>query len=122
MKIIDTKSKEHRHLHNDFVFLCKPLYLRSDKWQTKRRVRMTIDEHACFVCGTVVVGSTGHIHHLHYKNAGNEDIDKDLVTLCKRCHNDIHEKPTYDKLSLLDMKAEFDDDKYKRDTEYRHVE
>jgi 5-methylcytosine-specific restriction endonuclease McrA len=38
-----------------------------------------------------VEGSNGlHIHHLHYRNLGNEQPE-DLVVLCTKCHNLVHE-------------------------------
>jgi len=29
------------------------------------------------------------VHHLSYKNLGNEK-DEDLLVVCRRCHNDLH--------------------------------
>jgi 5-methylcytosine-specific restriction endonuclease McrA len=33
------------------------------------------------------------VHHNNYHNLGNEDIDKDLITLCRKCHSKYHINP-----------------------------
>ena len=76
---------------------------------------MLVDESKCFVCSLQCTGSTGNVHHLTYERVGKEDVWNDLVTLCKRCHCDIHTRESYDKAALLDMKEEFDHEKDNRE-------
>lgn len=67
-------------------------FLESDTWQTMRQKRLAIDNYKCQFCGSG--GSTDNplqIHHFGYKNAcGSEDVFRDLVTACRRCHTLIH--------------------------------
>jgi 5-methylcytosine-specific restriction endonuclease McrA len=97
--------------HNEYK-----AYLLSNNWQQKRGCAIMRDESRCAICGIEGNGSSLHIHHLSYKNAGNENVD-DLATLCKRCHNDIHQRKFFGKEEMLDMRQEFYDkkeEKYQR--------
>lgn len=62
-------------------------YLKSDHWQECRNKRLKIDFYQCFFCGCK---DNLNVHHLTYENKGNEDVQNDLVTLCKSCHSKIH--------------------------------
>lgn len=67
-------------------------FLESEEWKQMRQKRLAIDNYQCQCCGTH--GSTDNhlqVHHLRYDRAGgNEDIFRDLVTVCDRCHTLIH--------------------------------
>ncbi len=63
-------------------------YLNSDKWKEKRAERLKIDGYRCRLCGT---GKNLVIHHVTYVRFGNEDVIQDLITLCKKCHNRVHQ-------------------------------
>lgn len=66
-------------------------YLQSAEWKQKAYQRMEIDGFKCCMCnsrGTVT--NPLQVHHLGYKRIGNEDIYKDLLTLCKSCHRNVH--------------------------------
>ncbi len=61
-------------------------------WEAKRRERLKIDDHTCQVCGTRATGGrTLDVHHLTYENFGHEDVESDLVSLCRRCHDLVPE-------------------------------
>jgi 5-methylcytosine-specific restriction endonuclease McrA len=32
-----------------------------------------------------------HPHHVSYQSAGGEHVENNLLTLCARCHGDIHD-------------------------------
>lgn len=70
-------------------------YLKSAAWQEKRSARLKIDGYTCQLCRR----TTGlQVHHLNYENIYNEDIYRDLITLCKECHERIEagkQKETY---------------------------
>jgi len=68
----------------------------------------------CFICEILSDGHFLHVHHLTYKRVGRENLS-DLVTLCKRCHTDIHLRPRYDKRGLQDMKDKYEEEKYHRE-------
>ncbi len=62
-------------------------YLKSDAWRRKREQRFHIDGYRWVMCGAK---HSLQAHHLTYNRIYHEDVRKDLVTLCKRCHNDVH--------------------------------
>lgn len=62
-------------------------YLQSERWRQNREKRLQIDGRMCAVCGS---GKDLNVHHLNYRNVGNEDIEKDLITLCHPCHAMLH--------------------------------
>lgn len=62
-------------------------YLKSEHWIEMRRQRKRLDNHRCYLCGCP---KYLNVHHLRYDNLGNEDVEEDLVTLCKKCHSMLH--------------------------------
>jgi len=64
-------------------------YLRSDWWRATRWKRMAIDGFCCVICKSK---KRLNVHHISYLNLGREDILKDLVTLCEKCHALEHKK------------------------------
>lgn len=64
---------------------------RATPWRDKRKQRLEIDKHKCRTCGHD--GSTWQleIHHISYERYGDEDVEKDLITLCSSCHKAITE-------------------------------
>ncbi len=66
-------------------------YLASPEWKQKVEQRMKIDGGVCQCCGcrgTMTNPLT--VHHFHYGNFKNEDVYKDLIVLCKDCHESQH--------------------------------
>lgn len=61
------------------------VYLGSDAWMRKRDQRLKMDNHKCV---TPMCFTTGpfDVHHKSYSNVGDEDVENDLVTLCRNCH------------------------------------
>ena len=57
-------------------------YIGSPAWRTKRRERLALDKGRCVVCKARAV----NVHHLTYRNLGNEDARHDLVSVCRVCH------------------------------------
>lgn len=63
-------------------------YLRTETWKAKRMEVLERDGHKC--TGTECRETKRlHIHHLTYKNLGNEPLE-DLITLCRNCHKKAH--------------------------------
>lgn len=63
-------------------------YLRSDKWKEKRLQRLKLDNFTCQICG--IQNGKLDVHHTTYNTFGNESI-YDIITLCRPCHNKLHE-------------------------------
>lgn len=62
-------------------------YLASQHWQFTKEKRIRIDGGKCYFCGTQEALA---VHHLHYDNIGREDVENDLVTVCRSCHRKLH--------------------------------
>lgn len=63
-------------------------YLESDHWKTVRAQRLKIDENKCAFCHSE---KELRVHHISYERVGHENVDYDLITLCKSCHERLHE-------------------------------
>jgi hypothetical protein len=63
-------------------------YLKSDTWRKKRELVMNRDGHMCQAC---LSKKAEHVHHLSYKHWKKEPLF-DLISVCKECHDSIHEK------------------------------
>jgi hypothetical protein len=63
-------------------------YLQSEAWKRKRFVVLKRDNWKCVYCG----GSATQVHHKKYakNNIGSEPIDW-LVSVCKPCHDRMHD-------------------------------
>lgn len=78
----------------------KTRYLASDEWKTKRLARLQIDNYQCANCSST---TNLNIHHITYERLGYENIDTDLLTLCKTCHHDLHKIAGYDRKSYYPL-------------------
>ncbi len=64
-------------------------YIASRQWACKRDARKELDSHRCQTClhdGTVY---RLEVHHKTYERFKNEDVEKDLITLCVQCHEAV---------------------------------
>lgn len=67
-------------------------FLESDYWIQVRKRVLARDGFRCQSCDSK---KTLHVHHLTYKNHGQEHEHlEDLVTLCARCHEQAHPEKT----------------------------
>lgn len=82
-------EEESFQLREDFD---KKAYLKSRKWQALRTIILGRDHHTCRKCGIDDVPL--EVHHIHYDNLG-EELPEDLLTLCRDCHQSIHDKYGY---------------------------
>lgn len=96
-------------------------YIQSKEWFELRRARLELDIFTCFVCGLSPDDCCLQAHHLTYERVGNE-LMEDLVTLCVRCHAEIHNRPSYDWESLRAMKDEYDERTRMPDPDTRVIE
>ena len=66
-------------------------YLKSETWRKKAEQRMQIDGYRCQGCGSCGTAENPlEVHHLSYKNLGNEDAFTELVVCCHMCHKNLH--------------------------------
>lgn len=73
-------------------------YLASDEWRTKSRFILLRDK-VCLICEK---NTSQDVHHLTYKNLPFEDLEKDLIGVCRKCHNKIHHWSFLEKISTLE--------------------
>lgn len=64
-------------------------YYQSSKWAEKRNARLKIDGFKCAKCGFT---RALEVHHINYERFGDEDVSRDLITLCKKCHQEVEEQ------------------------------
>lgn len=64
-------------------------YYKSPEWAAKRNERLKIDSYRCARCGFT---RALEVHHITYTRFGHEDVYRDLVTLCKKCHGEIEKQ------------------------------
>ena len=62
-------------------------YLANEHWRKVREARLIIDGYQCCECGSA---KNLEVHHITYDNLGDEDIERDLITLCRSCHERLH--------------------------------
>lgn len=53
----------------------------------KEKIRVR-DGNACRCCG--VSGRSLHVHHIEYRSEGGKHGERNLLTLCRGCHDKIH--------------------------------
>lgn len=59
-------------------------YLNSEHWKMMRESRLALDNYECQICGA---RNNLRVHHLFYNDWDNIDS---LLTVCDKCHSDIH--------------------------------
>lgn len=64
------------------------IYLQSEHWRNLRLIALKRDNYICQSCKQE---KATEVHHLTYKNLGNESLDE-LISYCRVCHEKVHEK------------------------------
>lgn len=67
----------------------KPNYVKAplEAYNQLRRKILNRDGWRCQICGSA---SNLQVHHLQFRSALGDDTMDNLITLCNRCHNDVH--------------------------------
>lgn len=58
------------------------------------------DKHECQKCSGKKKDSRLHVHHIVFRSNGGTDSPDNLVTLCKACHDSLHDSSNSEKESL----------------------
>ena len=58
-----------------------------------RELVLERDWHTCRRCGRGVTAYTAEVHHRKGRGGPDPDCPSGLVTLCQRCHQDVHAHP-----------------------------
>lgn len=64
-------------------------FLKSEEWETLRLLCIATDEGKCVVCGKY--NESNDAHHLFYRTHWKNTKVEDLMTLCRKCHKDVHD-------------------------------
>lgn len=75
--------------HPEFSRLYKD-YMVSADWAKKKAEVKALHNWTCQRCHRKSRQLT--VHHRHYKTFMEEDPEKDLMLLCRRCHEKIHNR------------------------------
>lgn len=81
----------------------KRTYLASPQWQTLRKVILKRDSYTCQGCG--IDGVPLEIHHITYVRF-EEELESDLVAVCRDCHQAIHDKHGYNYLNTFPLERQ----------------
>lgn len=76
-----------QHWTNDHREWYRKVYLNSEHWRDLKRAKLSKNP-ACERCGSP---DRPDVHHVRYRNIFDVKI-KDLLTLCRTCHQEEHEK------------------------------
>ena len=75
-------------------------YIQSKDWKAKRTEALNRDNNLCRVCGN----KAEEVHHITYENLFNEKLE-DLLSVCQKCHIEIHQKIDKEYLEELRKKV-----------------
>ena len=76
-----------------YVPFDKVAYMASSQWRDIRLTVIKRDRYECQMCG--IDGVPLEVHHITYERLGHEHYD-DLVSLCRTCHQSVHDRYGYD--------------------------
>ena len=65
-------------------------HLNSKSWRAKRELVLERANYKCQVKSEVCLGDKFQVHHLTYDRLGKEDVERDLILACERCHEILH--------------------------------
>lgn len=60
---------------------------KSRQWHEVRRVVLKRDRDTCRICRHA---KAIDVHHVLFRSLGGKDEARNLISVCKRCHEDIH--------------------------------
>ena len=73
----------------------KAEYIKSKEWQKKKLLHLLFANYKCQVCGST---NNLELHHITYERLTTEQLE-DLAILCRNCHQKIHDKLGYDRVT-----------------------
>jgi len=91
--ILETGSFDMHAMKNPKVLKNKWLYQKGINYgfaNTKAYV-LTRDEHTCQQCKGKSKEKRLEVHHIVYRRNNGSDEEENLITLCKTCHDGVHE-------------------------------
>lgn len=71
-------------------FKLKPIRLNDAEYRLLAERVLERDGYRCQQCGSM---QTLEVHHQIFRSHGGADDEKNLITLCRRCHTHRHKPP-----------------------------
>jgi len=82
------RELEYRRLLLELRTMPYKEYLHTPYWKHRREARLRAAGHRCQLCNSGSVSL--NVHHRTYERLG-EELDGDLIVLCRTCHSTFHE-------------------------------
>ena len=86
-------TRKHRKTKQERIQELKSMpyreYLQTPEWKRLREKRLRRDNWQCVRCGSAI---NLQVHHINYMHKGEREEIDDVITLCWKCHNMIHER------------------------------
>ncbi len=79
----------------------KAKYLKSKRWKALKLFKLKIAQNKCECCGST---TELHLHHIDYERL-TEELIEDVVIVCSICHQKIHDKLGYDRVTKYPISA-----------------
>jgi 5-methylcytosine-specific restriction endonuclease McrA len=73
------------------------LRLDSESYRELHRQVLERDSWRCQFCGSM---QNLHVHHLKFRSQSGDDVERNLITLCAECHEQMHRKAGHCKARL----------------------
>lgn len=86
-RIAKKQGRKNKRKYQNRIPKKYDVYISSQWWEIRKNKYYRVHKKQCCVCGSA---KSVELHHLHYKNFGNEE-DKDLVPMCHYHHELFHE-------------------------------
>ena len=85
INILNAKKRDKEDGVSDYNKLPYKRYLRTYYWKARKSALLCSRWQVCYCCGRI---EKLDVHHLKYEKG--KEKDKDLVLLCRNCHQNIH--------------------------------
>jgi len=91
--VVEVASFDPHALENPAVLEDKSLYQKGPNYKFANRKAAVLhrDEYKCQQCKKAKKGAVLHVHHIAYRSEGGSDSMDNLITLCKPCHDGVHD-------------------------------
>lgn len=88
--VLNTEGLNEPQLQMSLRAMLYDDFLNTIYWKVICMRRKYLDDCKCTICGS---GKKLHVHHVTYNHHGDERHHfEDMLTVCKKCHDDIHRK------------------------------
>ncbi len=98
--VIETASFDIHKITNPDVSQKEYQEGRQKDYYNVKQFVLSRDSHTCQKCLGKKKDPKLHVHHILFRSQGGSDSPDNLITLCKSCHDDLHQQEQAEKESL----------------------